>query len=292
MRLGRYTVDPVEDGPLLLDGGAMFGIIPRVLWQKRLPPDEQHRVPLALRCLLLREDGPGGRTILVDTGMGTKWTGREAGFYGRNEPGDGLRQALASRGLAPEDITDVVLTHLHFDHAGGATRRDERSELVPAFPRARYYVQRRNLEWARGPTERDAGSYRPENFEPLVEHGVLELLDGPGELFPGVHLVLSEGHTCAQQLVLLEDDAGSGLLYATDIIPTSHHLNPAWVMAYDLHPGVTSVEKTRLLEMAQDRNLWLMFEHDPTLAAARVRRGVRDWELTETWPATPAAADA
>jgi glyoxylase-like metal-dependent hydrolase (beta-lactamase superfamily II) len=281
IRAGRYEAAFVEDGPLRLDGGAMFGIVPRLLWQRRLAPDAEHRVPLALRCLLLR-DAAAGRTILVDTGMGEKWPAREAQLYGRTPGQSGLTASLAAHGLRPEDVTDVVLTHLHFDHAGGATRRGEDGRLVPTFPRARHFVQRRNLEWARSPSERDAGSYRAESFEPLAEHGVLELLDGPGELYPGLELRLSEGHTAAQQTLLVGGEGG--LLYAADLLPTSHHLHPAWVMAYDLHPGVTAAEKRVLLELAEERALWVVFEHDAEVAAARVRRAGKSFEPAETLP--------
>jgi glyoxylase-like metal-dependent hydrolase (beta-lactamase superfamily II) len=266
LRLGPHQICALETGRFALDGGAMFGVVPRPLWEKRLPPDEHHRVPLALRCLLVRT---AGRTVLVDTGMGDKWPDKARAIYAL----DGARSLLASlaaQGVQPDDVTDVVLTHLHFDHAGGTTRRSAAGAVELTFPRATHHVQRRNWEHAQRPNDRDRGSYLAENFAALEGSGRLDLLDGPGELFPGFHVFLSEGHTPGLQLVRLEGD-GRALLYCADLIPTSAHLQPAWGMGYDLQPAVLLEEKKALLARAAAEKSIIVFEHDPRIAACTVR---------------------
>lgn len=267
MRIGDYDITPVIHGTFALDGGAMFGIVPKPLWERKIPADERNRIDLSTRSLLIEGNG---RTILIDTGLGDKWQEKYREIYKIDAGSSGLLTSLGERGLSREDITDVILTHLHFDHAGGATRLKD-GEILPAFPNARYYVQKKHWEWARNPSEKDAGSFRTENFLPLQEHGVLELLDGETELFPHIRLRLADGHTPAQQLPVIHGGTDT-LFYCGDLIPTHAHLSIPWVMGYDNHPLTTVEEKREVLDTAIAQNWILVFEHDIQIPAARVHR--------------------
>jgi len=250
----------------------MFGVVPKALWQRAIPADDRNRVHLAARVLLL-EERAGPARILVDTGMGHKWNERGADIYGLDPDGLAVEQAVVTAGLDPDEITDVLLTHLHFDHAGGATReRDGRVE--PTFRRATYWVQERNLSWARSPSQKDRASYRPEDFEPLVERGVLETLEGGGTWRPGIELEISEGHTTAMQLPRIHGPEGV-LLYGADLLPTAAHIPVPWVMAYDNEPLKSMDEKQRLLERAHADGWVLAFEHDPATSGCRVVRNLK-----------------
>jgi len=263
LQLGPHRLDALETGTFSLDGGAMFGIVPKALWERKLAADALNRVPLAARCLLIRT---AGRVILVDVGLGEQWSGKERGLYGIDSSTRNLDTELARVGLRRVDVTDVILTHLHFDHAGGAL--DASGEL--AFPSATYHLQRRNWTWASHPSERDRGSYRAQTFARLGTSGALHLLEGETELFPGVHLILSEGHTVALQLVRVESEEG-WLTFCADLIPTTAHLAPAWSMSYDLHPLAVLEEKKMLVAEAIEERGILFFEHDPIVQACRVR---------------------
>ncbi len=264
--LGRFQLHAISDGTFALDGGAMFGIVPKPLWEKQFPADDRNRIRLALRCLLVVD---GARRILIDDGMGDKWSEKQAGLYGLDHARTTLDGSLAEVGLSRADVTDVILTHLHFDHAGGTTRRAAGGGLELSFPNATHHLQRRNWEWAREPTERDAGSYLADSFELLGRSGRLNLVDGEVELFPGIHVAPSEGHTTALQLVRIED-GGETLVYCADLVPTAAHLRPSWIIGYDLRPLVCVEEKKALLSRALAGRWILFFEHDPRLAACRV----------------------
>lgn len=269
-------MNAVLDGTFALDGGAMFGVVPRALWERSDRPDQENRITLALRCLLVRVDE---RVILVDTGIGEKWSAQDVQRFSIDR-GRGLVGSLEAFGLAPEEITDVVLTHLHFDHAGGVTRKGTNGELELTFPRARHHLQRRNLQHAMAATVRDRASYLAENFELLARSKLLVLADGPKEIAAGVEVLLFEGHTIGQQLVRVRSPRSSGqvepwLLYGADIIPTSSHLGAAFVMGYDLMPDVTAREKERVLKRASEENGMIAFEHDPKISAATVRFDAR-----------------
>jgi glyoxylase-like metal-dependent hydrolase (beta-lactamase superfamily II) len=265
LRLGRFEVHALQDGTIALDGGAMFGAVPRPVWERRFPADDRNRVTFAVRCLLIL-DGP--RRILVDVGVGTRWDGKHRELYGLETTG-GLEAGLGRAGLTRDDITDVVLTHLHFDHAGGTTRV-EGSSAVLAFPKATYHLQRRHWRWAHNPSDKDAGSFRQDDFAPLERSGRLHLLEGNTELYPDVHLFVSEGHTVGLQLLRLESPERT-LAYLGDLVPTSAHLRRSWVTAYDLYPLTTIEEKTQLLAQALEEQWLLCFEHDPHLAACTVK---------------------
>jgi glyoxylase-like metal-dependent hydrolase (beta-lactamase superfamily II) len=266
LRLGRFELHQVRDGTFALDGGAMFGIVPKPLWQKRHPVDDRNRIELALRCLLIQD---GNRRVLIDDGIGSKWDEKHRDIYGIDQSHHNLDRDLARASCTREEITDVVLTHLHFDHAGGTTRI-EGGKPVLAFPRATYHLQRRNWNWAHHPSDKDAGSYRAENFDLLASSGRLHLLDGHTELFPGIELFVSEGHTVGLQLVRVNsgDDA---LVFCSDLIPTASHLRSSWVMAYDLYPLTVIEEKKMVLAQAVEEKWMLFFEHDPLVGACSVK---------------------
>lgn len=267
MRTGPYSVEALVDGHFGLDGGAMFGIVPKPLWERTNPADERNRIELAARCLLIHGQE---RRILVDTGLGGKFDRKREEIFKVRRPDGGLKGALVRRGIRPEQITDVILTHLHFDHCGGTTEELD-GELQLAFPEAVHHVQRRNWNWAHHPTDKDAGSYRREDFSPLEGSDQLHLVDGSGELFPGIHLVVLEGHTAAMQLVQIEGPEAT-LLYVADLVPTLAHLRWPYIMGYDNQPLVTLAEKRQLLPQAAAESWVVVFEHDPGCAAALLRQ--------------------
>jgi glyoxylase-like metal-dependent hydrolase (beta-lactamase superfamily II) len=264
MQIGKYKLSVVNTGYFRLDGGAMFGIIPKNLWQKTNPPDDQNRIKLATRNLLLEKDG---RKILIDTGMGDKWDEKARKIYDIDQKTNSIEIALHELNLKPEDITDVILTHLHFDHTGGSTK-PEKDKLVPAFPNAKYFVQKKNFEWAMNPSERDKGSYIKENFAPLVEEGVLNLISD--ESFDDeIDFIVVNGHTFGQQLLKISDTKNT-ILYCCDLFPTTSHIPLSYIMGYDLQPLITVTEKKKILPVAVEENWKLFFEHDPETVLATV----------------------
>jgi glyoxylase-like metal-dependent hydrolase (beta-lactamase superfamily II) len=267
MKIGPYTIDPVETGRFALDGGAMFGVVPKPLWSRTNPPDDRNRITLAARALLLRD---GKKTILVDNGNGSKFTDKLRDIYRLDTASSDIGTSLSALGVSPGDVTDVVLTHLHFDHAGGSTVVVN-GRVVPAFPNAKYYVQKAHWEQAMNPTPKDRASFFPDDYLPLREAGVLEFTDGEGELFPGVRLLVTNGHTAAQQLPLITDGRTT-LLYCCDLFPTTAHIPLPYVMAYDLRPLTTLEEKGKVLERAEAGRWILFFEHDADTVACTVKR--------------------
>jgi glyoxylase-like metal-dependent hydrolase (beta-lactamase superfamily II) len=266
LRLGSFELHEVRDGSFALDGGAIFGVVPKPLWQKRHPADERNRIELALRCLLIKD---GRRCVLVDAGIGSKWDEKHRDIYAIDQSHHNLDRDLARAGCSRDEITDVVLTHLHFDHAGGTTRI-ESGQRVLSFPRATYHLQRRNWNWAHHPSAKDAGGFRAENFDLLQSSGRLHLLDGHTELFPGLDLFVSEGHTVGMQLVRATSGDAT-LVFCSDLVPTVSHLRSSWGMAYDLYPLTVIEEKRMLLAQAVEEKWILYFEHDPLMAACTLR---------------------
>jgi len=264
--VGDASVTVLHDGTIALDGGAMFGVVPRVVWEKRDPPDERNRVTLGLNVALIES---GGQRVLVDTGMGERWSEKEIRMY-RIDRSTTLLGGLRARGLGPEDIDVVVNTHLHFDHAGGNTRA-EGGRVVPAFPRARYVVQRGEWDDATHPHERSRASYRADDFVPVAEAGQLDLIDGEAEVAPGVRAVRVGGHTTHHQMVVVES-GGETLVVPTDLLPTASHLPLPFVMGYDLFPVATLEAKRKLLDAAVEGGWRILFYHDPRTAVGRVRR--------------------
>jgi glyoxylase-like metal-dependent hydrolase (beta-lactamase superfamily II) len=254
VRFGRFDVSLISDGIFRLDGGMMFGVVPKVVWQRHVPADERNRIALNMNCLLIRDDR---HTVLLETGIGDKLDERQRDLFGV-ERSDGVLGAMAGLGVHPEDVTLVLNTHLHFDHAGGNTRRTS-GRVVPTFPRARYVFQR--LEWddAMRPHERSRASYFPDDFAPLER--IAEFIDGDAEMLPGLRLMRVQGHTRGTQCLLLEQD-GRVILFASDFMPTRHHLPLPWIPALDLYPMDTLAAKKDLLPRAASERWLVALTHD------------------------------
>lgn len=259
MKIGPYSIQALETGRFSLDGGAMFGIVPRPLWSRRIEPDERGRIPLATRCLLIEGDG---RLVVVDTGIGDKVDDRFRDIYGMSDT-RGVEKAVEEAGFSALDVTDVILTHLHFDHCGGTTRRDG-DRLVPVFPRAAHWLQADHWNWAHAGNPREKASFLPENYAPIEELGLLKRISGDQEILPGIRVQRVDGHTEAQQLVHVVDGS-QHVVYVADLLPTSAHLAAAWGMAYDIRPLVTIEEKQALVRAAVDGKWRLIFEHDASV---------------------------
>ena len=260
-KVGAITIHAIEAGLQWLDGGAMFGIVPKPLWEKRIPADDRNRIPLALRCLLI--EAPNA-LVLVDTGIGNKETDKFMDLYGVANAGeptrleDGIRHA----GFQPEDVDVVLNTHLHFDHAGGNTMIGERGELRPAFPGARYIVQEQELAFAHSANERIRASYVRHNFDPVTESGLWDVVEGDVEVTEGVRVMKTPGHTPHHQSVIV-DGGGDVACFLADVCPTAAHLPLPWIMGYDLEPLVTLESKRELWSRALEERWLLLFEHDP-----------------------------
>lgn len=265
MTLGDIRVHVLSDGRFALDGGAMFGVVPRTLWEKTDPPDSKNRVTLGLNVALIETNG---KRLLVDTGVGNKWSERETEIY-RIERDPTLIGSLASLSLKPGDIDFVINTHLHFDHAGGNTKIVD-GKTIPTFPRARYVVQMGEWEDATHPHERNRASYFDENYVPLAEHHLLDTVQGECEVAPGVRVVPVGGHTAFHQIVVVEG-GGKTLVIPTDLVPTSSHVPLPFIMGYDLFPLGTLEAKRRLLTDCVERGWDLLFYHDPRLPIGKVR---------------------
>jgi methylmalonyl-CoA epimerase len=267
--ISRFTLGDLElislyDGFFRLDGGAMFGIVPKVLWHAKAPADARNRITLAMRPLVVR----GVRTMLIDAGMGDKDDDRFRDIYGVDRQRH-LDHALAEAGLAPEDIDIVLATHLHFDHAGGFTVRDGSGRVRPRFPRARYVVRRGEWEDATHPHERNRASYLADNFLPLADAGVLELVGEDQTIMPGVKVQRTGGHTMHHQMVWIES-AGRSAAYVADLMPTVAHLADPWIMGYDLYPVETLAAKQAFVREALARQALVLFDHDPSIAAGTI----------------------
>jgi glyoxylase-like metal-dependent hydrolase (beta-lactamase superfamily II) len=255
MRLGSATLTLVSDGVLRMDGGTMFGVVPKVIWSRSRPADRKNRVEMGLNCLLIRFDG---KNVLVDTGVGTKHRQKMKTIFAMHA--GKLVSNLALQGLAPEAIDLVVLTHLHFDHAGGCTRYDRRGQLEPVFPRATYLVQRADWREATDTNERTRPAYLPDDFLPLKAAKQLELLDGDTELLPGLWVRRTGGHTAGHQMAYVESE-GQKAACLGDVLPTPHHLPVHYLTAFDMYPLETLDAKRRWLEQAEREGCLLIFGH-------------------------------
>jgi glyoxylase-like metal-dependent hydrolase (beta-lactamase superfamily II) len=266
--VGRLRCHTLEAGRQWLDGGAMFGVVPKPLWERRIPADERNRIPLALRCLLIEHDDG---LILVDNGIGNKEDAKFRNIYGVENAGQRgptlLEDALFALGHDVAAVRWVIDTHLHFDHAGGNTFRDADGTVRPSFPKATYVVQQGELEFARHTNERTAGSYLRHNFEPIQ----FRLIDGATEVVPGIRCLPTPGHVPFHQSVLVES-GGERLCFLADLVPTAAHLPLPWIMGYDLEPLVTLENKRRLYQRAEGEGWWLVFEHDPAVVGGRLGR--------------------
>lgn len=274
LKIGNYQILPLPTGLFGLDGGAMFGTVPKVLWQRTNPTDELNRIDMEARGLLLKGERAGN--IVIDTGnggdfvakYGEKLGGKFAEMYKVTSQGPEILETLQGLGVKPQEVQDVILTHLHFDHAGGATTEREGS-LVPSFSQAKYWLQKANLETAKNPNLREKASYFPANFAPLEQAGCLNLIEGNQGIFPSIDVLVSHGHTRGHQMVKVSDGVNT-LLYCGDVIPTSSHVRLAWIMGYDLDPLTLIAEKTQILRQAAEEGWYLFFEHDPYCDAAKV----------------------
>ena len=277
MQIGKFKLTALEFGRFKLDGGAMFGVIPRVLWERHHPADEKNRIDMALRCLLIEIDD---RKILIDTGFGQDRTEKFINIYQFDGDANYLEKSLPEVGLVPSDITDVILTHLHFDHDGGATINKD-GDIIPAFPKAKYYIQKKQLEHARSRFERDRASYFPDDFEPLFDANVVEIVDGEWELLPGIDFLICNGHTPAMQLPRVRND-GKTLVYGADLIPLASHFPLPWIMAYDLNPVQTLEEKRKYLTQAAEEGWIFFFEHDAETVMGKVKNTPKGFALDMT----------
>lgn len=274
MRLGDLEFLVLTDGTLRLDGGAMFGVIPKPMWEKKAPADERNRIVLAMNCLLIRA---AGKTILVESGAGDKWDAKKRDIYAF-EGSPRLPEQLAGQGVKPQDVDILINTHLHFDHCGWDTRIAG-DKVRPTFPNAQYVVQRKDFEHAKNPTERDRASFMLDNYMPVEEAKQWELLDGEKQIVPGVTVIPTPGHTDAMQCVKLEG-GGKTAIFLTDLAPTTAHLPLPWIMGFDLYPLTTLEQKKKMLPQVE-KNGWLaLFAHDVSTRAAYLhsRDGQYDFE--------------
>jgi glyoxylase-like metal-dependent hydrolase (beta-lactamase superfamily II) len=265
MQVGEYRVEIVPDAEFRLDGGAMFGVVPRNLWSKVCPPDEQNRIRMNMNCVLI---DTGSEKILIETGIGDKWSAKHQSMYGidRRRPfGESLR---AITGVNPEEITIVINTHLHFDHAGGNTL-NESGKVRPAFPNARYLVSLAELEHAELPSERDRASYLPENWDVLKQSGQLETNDANYEVVPGLSMETYAGHNRSMQCWRLER-GGQTIFGFADLVPMRPHIQLAWIMGYDLFPLETLEAKRKLFPQAVREGWLCLFYHDPDMPLCRL----------------------
>lgn len=278
MKVGKYQIDTVDTGTLGLDGGAMFGVIPKVLWQRTNPADEKNRITLGMRCLLLQSDS---KKILVDTGVGDHWDNKISKIYRMDKSESELTRSLNKLGIKHEEITDVILTHMHFDHTGGATKF-ENDKMVPAFPNATYYIQKDHFNWAKNPSDRDKASFFPERFVPLAEEGVLKLIDGNEHFDDYIQFIVTNGHTFGHQMIKISDSSNT-LLYCGDLMPTASHVPLPYIMGYDLQPLVTLDEKKKYLSEAVEENWKIIFEHDPYATTATIVKTEKGFVVNERY---------
>jgi len=276
MKVGNYTLYSIETSQFSLDGGAMFGIIPKTLWEKEAPADEYNRIQMVTRSLLVVSNE---RKIIIDTGNGDKWDDRNRSRYNIDLDKINLSSSLKKYGFIPADITDVFCTHLHFDHAGGNTSIED-GKIVPTFPNATYWIHKDNWDLANSPSEKDRGSYLAENWSVLAENGMIEYVTDREEFLPGIEIMLTYGHTIGMMHPLIKD-GNNTVFYAADIFPMAAHVPLAWVMAYDLNPVQTIIEKRSLLPTMVDKNWTVFFEHDPLRQAGKVTMDGKHYRLKE-----------
>ena len=276
-RIGKWKVEILETGNFWLDGGAMMGSVPKVLWEKTNPPDSQNRIKLSLRCLLLDN---GTDRVLIESGMGNKFDENFSKMFNIEQPSNPLSDTLHDKGYSVKDITHIILTHLHFDHAGGAVKLDSKETLVPMFPNAKYYISKDNWDAGINPSPRDQASYLKENYVPIYDAGLFEFVSGNSTILPGISTYIVNGHTKGQQLIKIESD-GEVLVFCSDLIPLESHLKLPWIMGYDLNAQLTLEEKTTFLNLASKNNWWLFFYHDPNTIAVKIKRDEKYYKIVE-----------
>ena len=285
-KIGRFKVHALQAGGQMLDGGAMFGVVPKPLWQKRIAPDDRNRIPLGMRCLLIEHDDG---LVLIDTGAGNKENAKFHDIYGLENSGalnaegvarTNLEDAIVAAGHRAADVKFVINTHLHFDHAGGDTYVDSAGAVRASFPNATYFVQKGEHHWATHTNERTAASYFARNWEPIREAGRFELIEGEREIMRGISVIMTPGHVPFHQSVLI-DGGGEVGCFLGDVCPTSAHLPLPWIMGYDVEPLVTMESKRALFKRAEAERWVVIFEHDPTVAWGSVRHDGRAYGLAD-----------
>jgi glyoxylase-like metal-dependent hydrolase (beta-lactamase superfamily II) len=259
MQFGDFRVEIVPDTEFRLDGGAMFGVVPRALWSKMCPPDEQNRIRMNMNCVFVET---GNERILIESGIGEKWSAKHKEMYSISRKRTLPESLRAIAGVAAEDISIVINTHLHFDHAGGNTSVNSNGKAVPAFPNARYFVSKNELEHAQAPSERDRASYFPENWQPLIESGQLEPKEAEYEVVPGLSMETYPGHNRSMQCWRLQS-GGQTMFGFADLVPMRAHVAYPWIMGYDLFPLETLEAKKKLLPQAAREGWACLFYHDP-----------------------------
>jgi glyoxylase-like metal-dependent hydrolase (beta-lactamase superfamily II) len=274
LKFGDLDIFIVSDGLFRLDGGAMFGVVPRVLWERTDPPDEKNRILMGLNCLLVIRDD---ERILIDTGIGDKFDEKFGSMFDIHREKTLLYQ-LADFNVQPADITHVIMSHLHFDHIGWNTRRNAAGEIVPTFPNAIYFAQRGEYEVANNPDDRSRASYLKWNWEALEKSGQLQLLNGTCEVLPGIESFLAPGHTLYHTIVKIKS-AGKTAAFLADLVPTTSHLKTPYVMGYDLYPKLTMETKPKILQQAFEEKWLLIFEHAPRIKAGSLQQVEGNWKI-------------
>ena len=276
MKIGDYKLYSIETSEFALDGGAMFGIIPKPIWEKEVSSDSLNRVGMVTRSLLLCSDD---KKILIDTGNGTKWEEKYRDIYNIDTSRFNIEASLRKYGFCTDDITDVICTHLHFDHAGGNTKIVN-GKIVPTFPNAIYWVTKENWELANHPSQKDAGSFIEYDWKVLAQNEMINIIDGNESFISGIDCYLTHGHT-AGLLHPVISDGSQTLFYGSDIFPLAAHISIPWVMAYDIQPVLTTKEKQALLPKMQDEEWILFFEHDPNIQACTVHKDGKHYRMKE-----------
>lgn len=275
MKIGNYSLHALQLGSFGLDGGAMFGIVPKVLWQKENPADDQNRIDMRTRCLLMKDE-KNKKNILVDCGLGDK---DDAKFHERYKVAPyALESELAKHQITCDQITDIIATHFHFDHMGGLTKFDSAGKIVSRFPNAKIWAQKRNWHHAWNPNEKDRASYLLPNFSIYDGDSRLVLVEGEEEILPGIKVRITEGHTIGMQHPIIFDGSKS-LIYCADIIPMSAHIKTAWVMGYDCFPLTTIQEKKEILRECVEKETIVFFEHCPFMDGATVQWAGKDFAV-------------
>ena len=277
MKIGDYDLYSIETSEFSLDGGAMFGIIPKPIWEREASSDALNRIDMVTRSLLLCSDE---KKILIDTGNGTKWEEKYRDIYNIDTSRYNIENSLTKYGFNADDITDIINTHLHFDHAGGNTKIDDGS-IVPTFPNAKYWVTKEHWELANHPSQKDSGSFIEHDWKVLAENGMIETVNGNEPFIKGIDSYITQGHTAGLLHPMISDGTKT-LFYGADIFPLAAHISIPWVMAYDVQPVVTMKEKEILLPKMQDEEWILFLEHDPKIQACTVHQDGKHFKMNES----------